>query len=64
MNRDDWPELKSKLAAVIKTKTRDEWCRASWTPPTSASRPVLGLDEARDPSAQRRAQDLRRASRA
>src|SRR5665213_2306557 len=25
MSRDDWPELKSKLAAVIKTKTRDEW---------------------------------------
>ena len=26
MNRADWPALKAKLAAVIKTKTRDEWC--------------------------------------
>lgn len=26
MNREKWPELKDKLARVIKTKTRDEWC--------------------------------------
>ena len=25
MDRDAWPSLKEKLAAVIKTKTRDEW---------------------------------------
>ena len=25
MNRDAWPALKAKLAAVLKTKTRDEW---------------------------------------
>ena len=26
MSRADWPELKEKTAAIIKTKTRDEWC--------------------------------------
>lgn len=27
MDRDKWPEFVEKLAAVFKTKTRDEWCR-------------------------------------
>ncbi len=26
-DRDAWPALKDRLAALIKTKTRDEWCR-------------------------------------
>ncbi|WP_419317167.1 CaiB/BaiF CoA transferase family protein [Caulobacter sp. ErkDOM-E] len=26
MSREEWPELRDKLAAVIRTKTRDEWC--------------------------------------
>ena len=26
MDRSKWPELKAKLMAVLKTKTRDEWC--------------------------------------
>ncbi len=26
MNKAEWPDLKAKLAAVIKTRTRDEWC--------------------------------------
>lgn len=26
MDRDKWPELKEKIAAVMKSKTRDEWC--------------------------------------
>ena len=26
MNRDKWPALKEKIIAVMKTKTRDEWC--------------------------------------
>ena len=26
MDRKKWPELKKKIAAVMKTKTRDEWC--------------------------------------
>jgi alpha-methylacyl-CoA racemase len=27
MDRDSWPDMKERLAAVIRTKTRDEWCR-------------------------------------
>jgi alpha-methylacyl-CoA racemase len=27
MDRDAWPALRQKLAAVFKSKTRDEWCR-------------------------------------
>jgi alpha-methylacyl-CoA racemase len=27
MDRSEWPALKTRLAAVFKTKTRDEWCR-------------------------------------
>ncbi|MDQ1257166.1 MAG: alpha-methylacyl-CoA racemase [Candidatus Hydrogenedentes bacterium] len=27
MDRAKWPEFEEKLAAVFKTKTRDEWCR-------------------------------------
>jgi alpha-methylacyl-CoA racemase len=26
MDRSQWPALSEKLAAVIRTKTRDEWC--------------------------------------
>ena len=26
MNREHWPELKSRLAEIFKAKTRDEWC--------------------------------------
>jgi alpha-methylacyl-CoA racemase len=26
MNRANWPSLNAKLAAIIRTKTRDEWC--------------------------------------
>jgi alpha-methylacyl-CoA racemase len=26
MKRDQWPELKERIAAVFRTKTRDEWC--------------------------------------
>ncbi|MEQ8559634.1 MAG: CaiB/BaiF CoA-transferase family protein [Henriciella sp.] len=26
MDRKKWPDLKQKIAAVMKTKTRDEWC--------------------------------------
>ena len=25
-DRDRWPEMKDRIAAIIKTKTRDEWC--------------------------------------
>ncbi len=27
MNREKWPSLARKVAAAVKTKTRDEWCR-------------------------------------
>ncbi len=45
MSRDDWPELKSKLAAVIKTKTRDEWT-ALMEGTDVCFGPVMGLKEA------------------
>jgi alpha-methylacyl-CoA racemase len=27
MDRKSWPSLKEKLAAVFKTKSRDDWCK-------------------------------------
>ena len=45
MSRDDWPELKAKLAAVIKTKTRDEWC-ALMEGTDVCFAPVLSMAEA------------------
>ena len=45
MSRDDWPELKSKLAAVIKTKTRDQWT-ALMEGTDVCFGPVMGLKEA------------------
>jgi len=45
MNRADWPDLKAKLAAVIKTKSRDEWC-AIMDATDVCFAPVLSLAEA------------------
>ena len=45
MNRDEWPELGAKLAAVIRTKTCDEWC-ALMDATDVCFAPVLTLDEA------------------
>jgi alpha-methylacyl-CoA racemase len=45
MNREKWPELTEKLAAVIATKTRDEWS-ALMDGTDVCFGPVLGLDEA------------------
>lgn len=45
MDRGAWPELKAKLAAVIATKTRDEWC-ALMEATDVCFAPVLDLDEA------------------
>ena len=45
MSRDDWPELKSKLAAVIRTKTRDEWTKLMEGSDVCFA-PVMGLKEA------------------
>ena len=45
MDRSKWPELRAKLAAVIETKTRDEWC-AIMDATDVCFGPVLDLDEA------------------
>ncbi|HZC15681.1 MAG TPA: CaiB/BaiF CoA-transferase family protein [Caulobacteraceae bacterium] len=45
MSRDDWSELKAKLAAVIRTKTRDEWT-ALMEGTDVCFAPVMGLKEA------------------
>lgn len=45
MDRNAWPDLKEKLAAVIKTKTRDEWDRIMQGTDVCYA-PVLSLKEA------------------
>jgi alpha-methylacyl-CoA racemase len=45
MNRDEWPELKAKLATVIRTKTCDEWC-ALMDATDVCFAPVLTMEEA------------------
>ena len=45
MSREEWPELREKLAAVIKTKARDEWC-AIMDATDVCFAPVLTMDEA------------------
>ena len=44
-DRDQWPELKEKLAAVLRTKTRDEWT-AIMEGADICYGPVLDLEEA------------------
>src|SRR4051812_8777822 len=45
MSREEWPELREKLAAVIATKTRDDWC-ALMDGTDVCFAPVLTMDEA------------------
>jgi alpha-methylacyl-CoA racemase len=45
MDRDHWPSLKAKLAAVVATKTQSEWC-AIMDGTDICFAPVLTLDEA------------------
>jgi alpha-methylacyl-CoA racemase len=45
MNRSEWPDLKAKVAAAIRTKTRDEWC-AIMDATDVCFAPVLTLKEA------------------
>jgi len=45
MSREEWPELRTKLAAVIRTKTCDEWC-ALMDATDVCFAPVLTLEEA------------------
>jgi alpha-methylacyl-CoA racemase len=53
--REDWPQLKQRLAEVIKTKTRDQWCEIL-EGSDSCFAPVLDMDEvSRHPHHQARA---------
>lgn len=45
MSREDWPELQTKLAAVIATKTQKDWCDLMEATDVCFA-PVLDLDEA------------------
>ena len=45
MDRSSWPAMKQRLAAIVKTKTRDEWCRLM-EGTDACFAPVLGLGEA------------------
>ena len=45
MDRDQWPELKVKVAEIFKTKSRDEWCEIMEGSDVCFA-PVLDLDEA------------------
>jgi alpha-methylacyl-CoA racemase len=45
MDRAAWPQLREKLAAVIATKTRDQWCEIMDATDVCFA-PVLDLDEA------------------
>jgi alpha-methylacyl-CoA racemase len=44
-SRERWPVLKAKLAAVLVTRTRDEWC-ALFDGSDACVAPVLDMDEA------------------
>ena len=44
-NRAAWPQLKGKLAAVLRTRTRDDWC-AEFEGTDACVTPVLSMDEA------------------
>jgi len=46
-DRERWPELRAKLAAVFKTKTRDQWCE-TMEGTDACFAPVLSLSEAPD----------------
>ena len=44
-NRSQWPALKERVAAIIKTKTRDEWCEV-FEGTDACFAPVLTIPEA------------------
>ena len=44
-DRSSWPELKQKITAVIKTKTRDQWCELMENTDVCFA-PVLTMEEA------------------
>ncbi|MEZ4215820.1 MAG: CaiB/BaiF CoA-transferase family protein [Myxococcota bacterium] len=45
MARDEWPAMKERLAAIFRTRTRDEWC-ALMEGSDVCFAPVLSMDEA------------------
>ena len=47
MERSEWPALKKDIEAVIKTKTRDEWCEIMEGTDVCFG-PVLSISEAKD----------------
>jgi len=47
MDQSKWPEMKDKITAVFKTKTRDEWC-AIMENTDICFAPVLSIAEAKD----------------
>ncbi|NIQ37320.1 MAG: CoA transferase [Proteobacteria bacterium] len=47
MDRTRWPEMRRRLRAVFKTKTRDEWCEIMEGTDVCFS-PVLSMEEARN----------------
>lgn len=47
VNRDRWPELKTRLAEVFRTRTRDEWCEIMEGSDICFA-PVLSIGEAID----------------
>ena len=62
MDRASWPRLSTKLAAVIKTKTREAWC-AIMEGTDVCFAPVLSWQEAIEHRAQPVAPDVRRGGR-
>ena len=47
MDRDQWPELKERVAKLIRTKTRDQWCEIMEGSDICFA-PVLDMGEAPD----------------
>jgi alpha-methylacyl-CoA racemase len=47
MDRERWPEVKARLAARFRTRTRDEWCKLI-EGTDACFAPVLSMDEAPD----------------
>jgi alpha-methylacyl-CoA racemase len=45
MNRENWPVLKARVADIVRTRTRDEWCTLMEHTDTCFA-PVLSLSEA------------------
>ena len=59
MDRAQWPAMKERLAAIFKTKTRDEWCEIMEGSDVCFA-PVLDDGRGHRAPAQRRARHLRR----